>query len=159
MMYSRVHRRDCVARSAASWSCCLSWVWLSSSAEAACASGYSSVRACTNLFLPVDSFDRNSSCDQRSRSSWYVCAPVASSPHRDGVAGVGEKIVGSDPSLGGAIGDEKRVNMGEWSVPKGPGVLPIADMALSIPPAVSRVILLAYTAPIRGFLPLELDNV
>jgi len=158
-MYSRVYRRDRVARSAASWICCPSWVWLSSSTEAACASGYKSVRACTNVFLPMDSSDRSSLCDHCSRRSWYVCAPVASSPHRDGVAGGGEKILGSNPSLGVAIGDEKRVNMGEWSVPSGPGVLPIADIILPTPPAVPRAVLLAYTASIRDFLPLELDHV
>ena len=114
-MYSRVYRRDRVARSAASWICCPSWVWLSSSTEAACASGYRSARACTNVFLHVDSSDRSSSCDHCSRRPWYVCAPpshqaptVTVSP----VVGGGEKIVGGNPSLGVAIGDEKRVNMG-----------------------------------------------
>ena len=159
MMYSRVCRRDRAARSAASWICCPSWVWLSSSTEAACASWYKSARACTNVFLPVDSSDRSSSCGHCIRRPWCVCAPIAPSPHRDGVAGGGGKIVGSNPPLGVAIGDEKRANIGEWSVPSGPGVLPIADITLPIPPAVSRAVLLAYTAPIRDFLPLELDHV
>ena len=159
MMCSRVYRKDRVARSAASWICSPSWVWLSSNAEAACASGNRSVRACTNVCLLVDSSVRSSSYDQRSRRSWYVCAPFSSSPHRDGAAGGGEKTVGSNPSLGWAIGDENRVNMGEWSVPRGPGVLPIADITFLIPPALPRAASLAYTAPIRDFWPMELDHV
>ena len=90
---------------------------------------------------------------------FFACCAMRFAPHRDGAAGGGEKTVGSNPSLGWAIGDENRVNMGEWSVPRGPGVLPIAGIMFLIPPALSRATSLAYTAPIWDFWPKELDHV
>ena len=63
--------------------------------------------------------------------------------------GGGEKTKGNDPSFGDANGALKVVKMGEWSVPSGPGVLPIENLYCLGPPIISKVAAFAYITSIR----------
>ena len=58
-----------------------------------------------------------------------------------------------------ATGERKRANTGEWSIPSGPGVLPMEEKKSLTPPAISRAFVLAYMVPIRDLRPLESDHV
>ena len=74
-----------------------------------------------------------------SNKSVYSLGLCASSRHFVGVAGGVEKTTGNDQSFGDASGALKFVKIGEWSVPRGPAVLPIDNLYCLGPPIISNV--------------------
>ena len=67
--------------------------------------------------------------------------------------------MGSGPSFGDASGALKFVKIGEWSVPRGPAVLPIENLYCLGPPIILSIAAFAYITSMRDLEPLVLFHV